>query len=170
MSDIQLTAEQLQEQVKSFETVAARTIDPCTVATFIAISDEKVQQTILKKVADGNVFHGVACLAPTGIPELRRVLFRFECKPGIFCLIPPSFLVIVNFIDGRVVGITDPYIPTVEISVSEPQSTCGMSHFQSHNPPCDNPGYGRCTLPGNHWITGSPQYAHKCSSCGKSYS
>lgn len=113
MPELTLTAEGLQAQVKSLESIAARTTDTCTVSIFIAISNVEVQKILLRKFAEGNVFRGVSCLSGIGIPEVRQVLFRFDCPPGTFCLIAPSFLVSVNFIEGKVAGIQDPYIPTL---------------------------------------------------------
>ena len=112
MSELKLTAEDLQAQVKALEAQAAKTTNPCIVSTFVAISNPKVQAILLQKFSEGNVFRGVSCLSGIGIPEVQQVLFQFDCPPGIFCLIAPSFLVTVNFIEGEVVGIQDPYIST----------------------------------------------------------
>lgn len=113
MPEFTMTADVLEAQVQSLEAVAAKTTDTCTVSVFIAVSDREVQKILLRKFAEGNVFRGVSCLSGIGIPEVRQVLFQFDCPPGIFCLISPSFLVSVNFIEGKVVGIRDPFIPTL---------------------------------------------------------
>jgi len=91
---------------------AAKSIDPCLTAKFIALSDQRVRALFLKKFQDGYVFRGIDCLDLLSIPENRYVLFDFDCKPGTLCLIKPAFLVVVNMIGGYVEAIVDPYIPT----------------------------------------------------------
>ncbi len=95
---------QLDEEVKRLSSHSATSTDECTVATMIAVSDEEVRELIIHK-AQHNVFRGVRCLSRSS------VLFRFECPPGMICLIPPSFLVRVDFRTRRVVEIIDPVDP-----------------------------------------------------------
>lgn len=100
----------LDAEIAKFEKIAALSTDSCTVAQLIAILDKDVQKHMIRKFTEGHVFKGMECVAGIGIPEQKRVLFKYDCKPGTFCLINPSFLVIVNIVDKHVVSIQDPYL------------------------------------------------------------
>jgi len=83
----------------------------CITSIYIAARDAEVQKVITRKLVNPNyVFKGVRCLDKPGIPEQARVLFDFDCTPGIFCLLDPDVLVIVNLTTGHVVDIIDPYV------------------------------------------------------------
>lgn len=105
-----LVEEQLNAQLGDLKTCAAKSIKPCLVAQYIAFSDERVRKIFFQKLKTGYVFKGISCLDKIGIPEYKYVYFSFDCQPGTFCLINPSFVVVVNFVDGYVVAILDPYL------------------------------------------------------------
>lgn len=100
----------LESEIARFEKIAARSTDTCMVLQLIAVSDPEVQQHMLKRFGEGHVFKRMECVTGIGILEHKRVLFRYDCKPGTFCLINPSFLVIVNIVEKCVVSIQDPYV------------------------------------------------------------
>jgi len=95
---------ELEEEVHRFREHSATTTDECTVATMIAVSDPDVRELIARK-AERYVFQGVRC------PVRGTVLFRFECPPGMICLVPQSFLARVDFRSRRVLEIIDPVNP-----------------------------------------------------------
>jgi hypothetical protein len=107
---MKITEEQLSVQLEEFKSFAAKSVNPCTVAKYIAFSDERVRKIFFQKLKTGYVFKGIFCLDKIGIPENKSVYFSFDCQPGTFCLINPSFVVVVNFVDGYVVSILDPYL------------------------------------------------------------
>ena len=100
----------LDVEIDKLKNLASKSINPCLVAQYIAITDSRVRQLFLQKIVQGNLFRGIKCLNQIGIPEIRQVLFQFDCPPGIFCLVNPSFLVIVNIVSQNVEQIIDPYI------------------------------------------------------------
>lgn len=102
--------EVLDREIARLKDVALTSSSTCMTSLVLAISDKAVQETFLKKVAEGYVFKAIKCQTGIGIPEYRRVEFQFECPPGMFCLIPPSFLVIVDIVAKTVVKIVDPYM------------------------------------------------------------
>lgn len=110
--DPKVAATQFTDQLTALKDAAASAVDPCLVAKYIAASDPRVRDLFLRKIAAGYVFRGIRCVDRFGIPENKYVVFDFDCKPGTFCLIKPAFLVVVNIIDGYVVAIVDPFIPT----------------------------------------------------------
>ena len=71
-----------------------------------------MQGAFLKQIADGHVFKSIDCLNRVQVPENKSVLFSFDCKPGTVCLVQPAFLVVVNVVEGYVVAVVDPYIPS----------------------------------------------------------
>ena len=112
---MQITATQFNAQLEDLKSCGARSVNPCLTAQYIALSDQRVRQVFFQKIKQGYVFKGISCLNKIGIPENKYVYFAFECPPDIFCLVNPSFAVVVNFVDGYVVSILDPYIGSSEI-------------------------------------------------------
>lgn len=104
-----MTAQDLKKKAEELKQFADRSTDACLIAQSIAFMNSKVRDLFLDKLKEGHQFKGASCLGGIGIPEQRRVLFRFECADDVICLIPPSFLVIVDIIDGEVEKIRDPY-------------------------------------------------------------
>ena len=107
---MKISEDLLTVQLDKLKSYAAKSINPCLTAQYIALSDEKVQKIFLQKLKTGYVFKGISCLDKIGIPENKYVYFSFDCQPGTFCLINPSFVVVVNFVNGFVVSILDPYL------------------------------------------------------------
>jgi hypothetical protein len=105
-----MTEADFATQLNTLRETAARSIDACLTAKYIALSDERVHVLFLKKIQDGNSFRGIFCLNRIGVPENRYVYFDFDCKPGTVCLVKPAFLAVVNVADGFVVAVVDPYI------------------------------------------------------------
>ncbi|HFK1756490.1 TPA: hypothetical protein ACGXQC_000856 [Bacillus cereus] len=99
----------LNEQIEKFKEVANYSIDPCIVATSIAVSNQKVRDVILKKLDHGDIYRGHHCSKHTTNWELIYVIFDFDCPPGVFCLVRPSFAAVVNMVTHSV-EIIDPYI------------------------------------------------------------
>jgi len=104
-------------QLTAVRDAAAKSTDACTTSKFIALSDNRVQTLLRKKIVDGDIFRGISCLNQPSIPENHYVYFDFDCKPGTLCFIKPSFAVIVNVIDGYVVAVLDPYIRSARTDV-----------------------------------------------------
>lgn len=111
---------ELKKQVEDLKEVAARSIDPCLTAKFIAFSDARVQALFLTKTQDGNLFKGVRCLGGLSIPENRSVYFDFDCPADRVCLVKPAFVVVVNIVNGYIVAIIDPYTGATEAIDSLP--------------------------------------------------
>jgi hypothetical protein len=107
-----VTEADLGREIESLKNSAARALDPCLTAKFIALSDQRVSALFLKKLQDGYLFEGINCLDLSSIPENSYVYFDFDCKPGTLCFVRPAFLVVVNIVAGCVVAIVDPYVPS----------------------------------------------------------
>jgi hypothetical protein len=102
---------ELLSQIDQLIQVSARSQDPFLAALVIALSCEKVRRLFLDKYHTPIYnFNGVKCLTTVSIPEQKRVLFQFDCKPGVLCLLNPSFMVIVDMISGGVISVIDPFI------------------------------------------------------------
>jgi hypothetical protein len=110
MADEKTFEDALEKQLELLKSASATTTNPCTVAKFIAISDPRVRSLMSEKNQEGHVFKGIHCEGYS-VPEYTSVLFKYECKEGMICLVPPTFQVIVRVIGGFVVAIVDPYIP-----------------------------------------------------------
>jgi hypothetical protein len=108
--DEKKTRELLDKEITKLKEVSVTSTNDCIVAEYIAISDKSVQEKFLHKISDGYIFKGIRCLSGISIPETRRVEFLFDCPSGVFCFIPPSFMVIVNMITKTVEKIVDPYL------------------------------------------------------------
>ena len=100
----------LEKQISEFNKIAAHSVDPCIIAKSIALSNQEVQDTIMKKLSEGSIFKGLHCLERVTSWELIYIYFDFDCKPGVHCLVKPAFVAIVNIISGKVIDIIDPYI------------------------------------------------------------
>lgn len=100
----------LEKQINEFKKLASHSVDPYIIAKYIALSNQEVQDTIMKKLSEGNVFNGVSCLERVTSWKLIYVYFDCDCKPGVHCLIKPAFVAIVDLILGKVIDIIDPYI------------------------------------------------------------
>ena len=128
MSDTTALENHLDEQLAQLTQLAARTTGVCPVAMVIAASDSGVRETILRKLAEGNVPRGVRCVAR------GAVLFRFDCPRGVFCLVSPSFLVRVDLAKKVVTEIVDPFDPMESEPVAagaEFLSLGSTAHFAS---------------------------------------
>jgi hypothetical protein len=100
---------QFDKALEALKALAAKSPSNCPRAMYIAASDKEVQDLFFAKLKE-YVFKGITCLeSPAGSANLL-VLFDFDCKPGILCLIDPNFLVVVDVPNGKVVEILDPYI------------------------------------------------------------
>ncbi|MGY8769702.1 MAG: hypothetical protein ACKVH8_14890 [Pirellulales bacterium] len=106
-----ITEKDYDKQLSLLKEVAVTSVDTCILSQFIALSDARVRDKILEKSAAGFPFRGIYCLRGMGIPENKQVVFDFMCPPGTFCLIPPAFMVDVNFVDRFVGSIVDPFYP-----------------------------------------------------------
>lgn len=86
--------------------MASYSVDLCTVATAIPLSDEKVITKLTEKILEGNVYNCHGCLSTF---ELIYVYFDFDCPPGVLCFVKPLFAAVVNLITRKVVDIVDPF-------------------------------------------------------------
>jgi hypothetical protein len=105
-----MTENDLLKQVDILKGAAARSIDPCLTARFIAISNPQVQALFLKKIQDRYVFRNITCFNRIAELENTHVYFDFDCAVGTVCLVKPAFLVVVNVVSGTVLSVVDPYL------------------------------------------------------------
>lgn len=110
---------QFEEQISQLTEIAARSSDVCLTAQVIAFSDATAREKFIAKLNSGYKFVGAHCLNEFGAPERARVVFDFDCAPGTFCLIRPSFLVVVHLVEKRVVHIEDPFIPSTSFEPAQ---------------------------------------------------
>jgi hypothetical protein len=114
-----VTEADVTEKLQSLREAAARSLDACLTAKYIALSNNRVQKLFVSKCGEMNIFNEIICLDRISAPEYKYVLFDFDCKPGTLCFIKPSFLVVVDITLGQVVGEPqDPYIPSMLEQVS----------------------------------------------------
>ena len=113
---MKITEKQIESDLQNIKEYSARSINPCLTAQYIAISNEKVRHILIQKIKQDYVFQGISCLDKIGIPEYKYVHFGFACAKGTFCLVNPSFVVVMNVVDGDIVSIIDPYISSTGIS------------------------------------------------------
>ena len=111
-----MTKKQLRSHIKQLQKVAATSTDPSLTAQVIALSNKKARKLFLEKINDDDFLSkGIECVDRGTSTETKYVLFKFECKPGALCLVPPSFAAVVNMIDRYCVTIVNPYIsPSTE--------------------------------------------------------
>jgi hypothetical protein len=103
--DKKAVRELLVKEIEKLEKLCLTSTDACMVAKYIAIKDSKVQNLIETKIAEGYHFKEVRCLKTTAQTENMRVYFEFTClEETAICLVPPSFLVLVNLETRAVVG------------------------------------------------------------------
>jgi hypothetical protein len=95
----------LDAEIARLKEHAAKSVSPCDVAKLIAVSDDQVLDRLRARVQSGDVPRGVSCIGADG------VLFRFTCAPGAICLVPRSFLVLVDLATRKVREIIDPFDP-----------------------------------------------------------
>ncbi len=95
--------ESLKAEIDKIRHNAATSIDPCVVSQAIAISDSRVQELVISKSEEGNIFKGMHCRG-------SGVIFNFDPPEGKISLISPSFMAVVNLHEGRVTQILDPFI------------------------------------------------------------
>jgi hypothetical protein len=100
---------EFNKQLEELKEVAAKSINPCVTAKYVALSDARVRALFLKKLHEGHVLKGVSCLTGLSIPENRSVYFDFDCTTDKVCLVKPAFAVVVNIVNGYVVAMVDPY-------------------------------------------------------------
>lgn len=98
-------------EVDKLRSLSAGSMDPCLNAKYIAVRNENVRSILLRNLSNPDyVFKKVSCLEILSIPEYEHVLFDFDCRPGIFCLIDPNVLVTVDVGNGSVVDTKDPFL------------------------------------------------------------
>jgi hypothetical protein len=108
----------LLEEVARVRDAAAKSTEPCLTAKAMSLLDERVIEKILEHLGRGERLIAMRCLDGIGIPEQRGVLFEFLCPEKVICLISPAFLVIVDFINKRVIDIIDPYLDHESVGTS----------------------------------------------------
>lgn len=118
---------ELNKEVEELKEVAAKSINPCLTAKFIALSDARVRSLFLTKLQDGYVFRGVNCLSGPSIPENRSVYFDFDCPAGRVCFVKPAFVAIVNIVHGYVVAIIDRYTGSTGPVASQPRAASELT-------------------------------------------
>lgn len=107
-SDRAALKEQYQQQLERAKTDAANSSDVHTIATFIALSDARVESLVVDYLAKGHPFIGFEYPVSPDF-ELVSVVFKFACKVGTICIKPPHFVAFVNLITQRVKKILDPF-------------------------------------------------------------
>ena len=100
--------ELLDREVARLKEVVLTSTNSCLIAEYIAISDKGVQEKFLHKLSEDYVFKGITCLNQMGVAEYKSVEFHYDCAPGTFCFVPPSFLVVVDFVNKSIVKVLDP--------------------------------------------------------------
>lgn len=93
----------LDAEVTRMREHAATSVSPCDVAKLIAVTDPTVLEKLRDRLRRGDQPRGVRCIG------VGRVLFAFDCPPGVICLVPRSFLVVVDLRTREVTEIEDPY-------------------------------------------------------------
>jgi len=108
-------ADPVQKAIERLKDEAAKSLNPCLCATYIAITTTAVRDRFNAKRHDYDL-KSVRCLGARDRADRQYVLFEFGCKPGDVCLFDPSFLVQVNIIHRNAIIIQDPYthIPSTE--------------------------------------------------------
>lgn len=94
---------ELESEIERMRAHAAVSVSPCDVAKFIAVGDPRVVARLRQRLRNGDRPRGVRCIG------VGRVLFAFDCPSGMICLVPRSFLVVVNVRTRRVTDIIDPF-------------------------------------------------------------
>lgn len=100
----------LESEIAKLREVALTSTNCNVIAEYIAISDKQVQEKFLHKLEQGYIFKGITCLPGLTVLEQKRVEFHFACKEGTICLIQPTFMVVVDFINKMILKIQDPYL------------------------------------------------------------
>jgi hypothetical protein len=126
MSQETFNSDEFDKQVHDLREAAARTIDPCLVAQYIALSDAEVRAHIKTKHDAGYVFAGMSCFEASSVSEQRYVYFDYRCRPGVFCFVKPAFAAVVDLVKGSVVRVIDPYLGAISNS-----GAIGGTHGQS---------------------------------------
>lgn len=98
-------------QADEFIKRAAFSVDLCTIAKAISVSDENVRAIFISKLQAGNVFNDVRCLNYTTDWEKVYVYFDFDCPPDIYCFfkLKPAFATVIDLITKSVEKIIDPF-------------------------------------------------------------
>jgi hypothetical protein len=112
---------QIKTELDNLERRSASSTDPCLVRKVIAVRDSAVRTRMIEKIAAGNEFRGIRCL------PRDSVLFAFDCPPNTICLIPPTFLVIVDTTAQRVREIVDPFDPAEFLESGNKLETANVS-------------------------------------------
>jgi hypothetical protein len=104
-------------------------MDPCLHAELIALCNQAVREHLVAKLRNPDYeFQGTRCLPkPAPLAGQQNVLFDFACKPGVFCVVRPSFLAVVN-LTTHAVALQDPYVP-VTPAVCPSDIYCGPGPY-----------------------------------------
>ncbi|WP_051217432.1 hypothetical protein [Paenibacillus assamensis] len=100
---------ELHSQFDAFINSAAFSLDPCTVATAIALTNQPVREKLIEKFNAGYMYNGYGCLKVVGNLGVSYVAFKFSCPAGVHCFINPSFVAVVNLVTKKVIDIIDPF-------------------------------------------------------------
>jgi hypothetical protein len=108
-------AQQITNAMNNLREAAAGSLDPCINAIYIAMQDPRVRELVEAKLQNRDyTFQGVSCLHEQATAPTQYVLFDFVCKPDVFCLVKPWFLVGVDVRHRHVLFIENPYTPATE--------------------------------------------------------
>jgi|GEM_PF-5642427 len=155
----------LDSQISQLAKIATTSIDPCLIAQYIAISDQRVKDKVAEKLSNDYVFKGAYCKSSeVSIPEQISVIFEFDCPSSVFCLIPGTFLVIVDLPSSSVTQIQDPYLGKFECA---PRPERGRMRIMA-NTMCGTCGRNCCPncTSGGNWQNCAQTRFTNCSVCG----
>ena len=111
-----ISEKHMESRLQTIKEYGDRSINPSLTAQYIAISSKKVRQILQQKLKQDYIFQGISCFDKIGAPEYKYLHFALAYPKGTFCLVSPSFVVVVNVVDGHVVSMIDPFISSTEIS------------------------------------------------------
>lgn len=86
---------------------AKESIDACITSKFVALSDGRVRSLVVEKLNQGHQFRGTKYLGEASKVADKRVLFDFARNPETAEESDPSFVTVVNIVDGCVAKIVD---------------------------------------------------------------
>jgi tRNA nucleotidyltransferase/poly(A) polymerase len=142
----------LRSEIEKLRAVAADGDDARLSAILVAVTDERVQETLTKRLAEGHRYVGAVTVFEAGKVD---VIFSFTRAPGRFGLAPVSILATVSPTDQRVLRLVENHRGGDEMAVRslgarQPNLDLGIFMTDRQRLPDELAGYANG--PTSYWV------------------
>jgi hypothetical protein len=142
----------LRDEIEKLRAVATEADDPRLSAILLAVTDERVQDVLTKRLGEGHQYVGTLTTFQAGKVD---VIFAFARASGRFGLVPVSVLATVSPAEQRVLRVVEHYLGSDEMgvrSLGARQPNIDLNMFMIDRPRLPEQLSGYLNGPTSYWV------------------